>query len=117
MAEQADIYVKNEFASDIVVTRILPDEISSDTTIPSGDEDRFYLTSHCEEKFPLVVSEELLIINAPDGVDTEDCYIIVRSSIIDLAISFSSTNWTIRIVPNELPPEVPTSVNVTVGPL
>ena len=115
MAEQADIYVTNKFERDIVVTRILPGGSSENAKIPSGDEDRFYLSSHYEEKLPLVIPEESLIINAPDGVDTEDCQIVVRSSIIDLAILCSRTNWTIRIVPNDLPPDVPTTVNVSVG--
>jgi hypothetical protein len=105
MAEQADVYVKNSFKSDIVVTRVLPDESSEDTTIASGN----------EEKFPLLVSEELLIINVPHGEDTKDWSIVVRSSIIDLKVGQSSTNWTLRIMPNDLPPEVPTTVNVDVG--
>ena len=104
MAEQADVYVKNSFDSDIVVTRIVGSS-SEDTTI--GNE--------IEEKFPLLVSEELLIINVPDGKDTKDWSIIVRSSIIDLKVGQSSTRWTLRIISNELPPEVPTTVNVNVG--
>ena len=104
MAEQADVYVENTFDSDIVVTRIL-DASSEDTTIVSGE----------EEKFPLLVSEESLIINAPDGKDTENLHIIVRSSIIDLKVRHSTTRWTLRIIANDLPPEVPTTVNVSVG--
>ena len=104
MAEQADVFVTNSFESDIVVTRILPDESSENTTIADGN----------EEKFSLMVPEESLIINAPDGKD-ERLYIVVRSSIIDLQVRHSSTNWTTRIIPNDLPPEVPTTVNVNVG--
>jgi hypothetical protein len=105
MAEQADAFVKNTFDSDIVVTRILPDESSEDNTIGSGK----------EKRFPLLVSEESLIINAPEGKDTENLHITVRSSIIDLKVRHSTTNWTLRIIPNDLPPEVPTTVNVSVG--
>ena len=107
MAEQADVFVKNKFESerDIVVTRVLPDESREDTIIANGD----------EEKFPLLVAEESLIINAPDGADTENLHLIVRSSIIDLKVTHSSTNWTLQIIPNDLPPEVPTTVNITPG--
>jgi len=104
MAEQADVFVTNSFQSDIVVTRVLPDKSRVDTTIANGN----------EEKFPLMVPEESLIINAPDGKD-ERLYIVVRSSIIDLHVRYSTTKWTTRIIPNDLPPEVPTTVNVNVG--
>ncbi len=105
MAEQADVYVKNDFEEDIVVTRIPPSGSGVDTTIANGN----------EKKFPLLVPEESLIINVPDGEDTKDWPIVVRSSIIDLKVTHSTTNWTTRIVPNDLPPEVPTTVNITPG--
>jgi hypothetical protein len=107
MAEQADVFVKNKFENerDIVVTRVLPDESRVNTTIAYGN----------EEKFPSLVPEESLIINVPDGEDTKNWPIVVRSSIIDLKVTHSSTNWTFRIIPNDLPPEVPTTVNITPG--
>lgn len=106
MAEQADVFVKNNFVTeDITVKRILPDEIVTTTTIGYGG----------EVKFPLLVPEESLIIIQPEGKNPEEWALKVRSSIIDLAVSPSSNQWRVRIIPNELPPEVPTTVNVTVG--
>lgn len=108
MAEQADVYVENKFQGSIVVTRKRPDGSSVDATISNE-------VNENEKKFPLLVPEESLIINAPEGFDTEDYPIVVRSGIIDLKVTTSRTNWTIKIVPNDLPPEVPTTANVNVG--
>ena len=97
---------KNFLTDDIKVTRILPDGNSVDTTIANKN----------EEEFPSLVLEESLIINAPSGKDTKEYPVKVRSD-IDLAVSHSRTdsNWTIKIVPNSLDPEVPLDANVEVG--
>ena len=106
MAEQADVFVKNNFETeDISVKRILPNGSDTNTTIGHGN----------EVKFALLVSEESLIITLPTGEAPEDWPLKVRSSIIDLAVLPSSGKWNITIIPNSLPPEVPTTVNVGVG--
>ncbi len=107
MADKADVYVKNALADDVHVIRKLPDGSSDlDITIANGNEEMVHLPG-------LEVS---LLINAPEGLDTKDCPFKVKSG-VDLAVSCSRTdsNWAIKIVPNELPPDVPTTVNVNLG--
>lgn len=113
MAEQADFWVRNvlkenDVGGDINVIRKQPDgTIDLDTSIAKGE----------EEQIPILDPEVSLIINPPLGItDTKECYVLVKSD-VDLAVSCSRTdsNWTINIVPNELPPFSPTTVNVDVG--
>jgi hypothetical protein len=107
MADRADVYIKNVLVDDINVIRKLPDGSSDlEITIATGNEEMVHLPG----------PEVSLAINAPEGVDTKDCPFIVKSG-VDLAVSCSRTdsNWGMNIVPNELPPEVPLTVNITVG--
>lgn len=107
MAEQADVYVKNNLTGDITVVRKLPDGSSDlSITIANGNTEQIYLAG----------TDVSLVIHAPEGVDTKDHPLGVKSG-LDLAVSHSRTDsrWTIQIVPNDLPPEVPTTVNVSAG--
>ena len=107
MAEQAEVYVINLLPGDINVMRELPDGSSDlNKTIAKGN----------KEKFPLPNPEVSLVIKAPQGVGTEDCFIKANSA-IDLALSCSRTdsNWRIQIDPNNSFAEIPTTVNVNVG--
>ena len=107
MAEQTDVYVKNNLNGDISVFRMLPDGNSDlSITITNGDSEQVYLAG----------TDVSLVIHAPEGVDIKDYPLGVRTG-LDLAVSHSRTDsrWTIQIVPNDLPPEVPTTVNVNVG--
>jgi len=111
MADRADVYVRNgltgSIQGDIHVTRKLPDGSSDlDITIANGNEEMIHLPG----------PEVSLVIDAPEGVDSKDCPFKVKSG-VDLAVSCSRTdsNWAIKIVPNELPPDVPTTVNVNLG--
>lgn len=107
MADRADVYIKNVLTDDIHVIRRLPDGSSDlDVTIATGNEEMVHLPG----------PEVSLLINAPEGLDTKDCPFKVKSG-VDLAVSCSRTdsNWGMNIVPNELPPEVPLTVNITVG--
>ena len=107
MADQADVYVNNQFTDAVHVVRYLPRGGSDlEVTILSGN----------EEKILLPGTDVYLVINAPGGVDIKNHKIIVTTG-LDLAVSCSRTNsnWTIQIIPNSLPPEVPTTVNVEIG--
>lgn len=107
MAEQADVYIKNNLEDSLSVIRKLPDGSSDlNITIAAGNEEQIYLAG----------TDVSLIVGAPEGVDTKDHPFVVKSG-LDLAVSHSRTdsNWTIKIIPNDLPPEVPTTVNITVG--
>jgi hypothetical protein len=107
MANRADFYVRNALTNDINVIRKLPDgSIDLETAVAYGD----------EEMIPLQGTEVSLIINGPDGTDIKECPVKVKSD-VDLAVTCSRTdsNWALQIVPNELPPDTPTDVNVYVG--
>ena len=107
MSEQADVYVKNVLTGTITATRMLPNG-TSDLNVT--------IATDVEEQIPLASPDVWMVITAPTGLDTKDCPVKVKSD-IDLAVAHSRTdsNWTIKIAPNELQPEVPTTVNVTVG--
>jgi hypothetical protein len=107
MAEQADVYVKNNLVGDITVARKLPDGSSDlNITVTNGNTEQVYLAG----------TNISLVIHAPEGVDTKEYSLGVRSG-LDLAVTHSRTgsNWAIKIIPNDLPPEVPTTVNVNIG--
>ena len=105
MAEQANVYVKNNSTDNIYVVRKLQDGTSDlEITIANGS----------VEMVPMTGPDLWLIINAPGG-STAGYRVIVRSGIIDLAVSSSQDRWRLKIIPNDIPPEVPTTVNVDVG--
>ncbi len=107
MADQADVYIKNNFADAVrVFRRLRCGSCDLELTIASGDEESIYL----------VGIDTSLLINAPGGVDIKDSYCRARTD-LDLEVSFSRTdsNWEIKLKPNNLPPEVPTMVYITLG--
>jgi hypothetical protein len=109
MANRADVYVRNGLPDNvnINVIRKLPDGNNDlETTIANGNEEMVHLPG----------PEVSLVISAPEGTEIKDYPIKVKSD-VDLAVSYSRTdsNWAIKIVPNELPPDVPTTVNVNLG--
>lgn len=105
MAIQADVVVKNIFAGTNGV-KVFSFNNPEPTIITDGSSDRF----------PLHGPEVDLVVQAPEGKDTKFCLLKVQSD-IDLAVTASRTksNWTLKIISNESDPEVPTTVNVTVG--
>ncbi len=107
MIEQADVYVKNFFDTAVQVSRKHPDG-STDLNIS--------VAAGSTEKVLLPGTDESLIIRAPAGIDITGCFIKGKAQ-VDLAILFSRTDslWKINIVPNDLDPEVPTTVNVNIG--
>jgi hypothetical protein len=107
MADQAYVYVKNNLTGSIDATRMLPDgSEASTTTIANAN----------REKITLLGLEEWIVIAAPAGVDTKDCVISIKSDVdLDTLLSRTDSKWTIKIVPNELPPDTPTDVNITLG--
>jgi hypothetical protein len=107
MADNADVYVRNVLTDDINVVRKNPDgEIDITITIAKGNEEKIFLAS----------PEVSLVINGPEGMDTKECPVKVKSE-VDLAVTHSRTdsNWTIKIVPNDLRPSTPTTVNIDIG--
>ncbi len=107
MADRADVFVKNVLTDDIKVIRNLPDGTSDfEIAVANGIEEQVHLAG----------PEISLRVDAPEGLDINTCPFNVKSD-VDLAVSCSRTNsnWTMRIVSNELPPDSPTTVNVSVG--
>lgn len=107
MADQANAYVKNVFAEDIQVFRQLADGTTDlSVTIGSGMEDMVYLGG----------TDVALLVNAPEGVNTEGCFFSMRPD-LELAVSCYRTNaqWRVKLAPNEAPPNNPTTLNITVG--
>ncbi|MGD2086281.1 MAG: hypothetical protein PVH61_08870 [Candidatus Aminicenantes bacterium] len=108
MALQADFTVRNVLKrdGDINVISKQPDGTDKITTIAHGK----------GKQIPIQGPEVSLLIKAPENMDTKDCYVLVNSDVdLNMAYSRTSSNWTINIVPNELPPFSPTTVNVDVG--
>jgi hypothetical protein len=107
MADQAYVYVKNNLTGSIDATRMLPDGSTASTATISNAN---------REKITLLGPDEWVVVTAPAGVDTRDCVISVKSDVdLDTLHSRTDSNWTIKIVPNELPPTTPTDVNITIG--
>jgi hypothetical protein len=111
MANRVDVYVRNgltgSMQGDVNVIRQLPDGSSDlQATITYNNTEQIHLPS----------PDVSLVINAAEGVDIKDYPFHVVSD-VDLEIQHSRTdsNWTVRIIPNELPPEVPSTTNVTLG--
>ena len=107
MADQAYVYIRNNLTGSIEATCMLPDGSAASTaTISKAN----------REKITLLGLEEWVLITAPAGIDTKDCVISVKSDVdLDTLHSRTDSNWTIKIVPNELPPTTPTDVNITLG--
>lgn len=108
MADRADAYVKNGLTDNINVIRKLPDG-SNDFEVT--------VKSAAEEMVPLLSPEVSLVINAPTGIDIKGYPVKIKSD-VDLAVTCSRThsNWAIKIIPNDLPPDSPTTLNVEVSP-
>ncbi len=108
MIEQAEVFVKNVFFSEpIQVIRKLPDG-SSDLSVSVAQGN--------EERIPLIGLNVSLVIKAPSGMEIRYCPVKVRAD-VDLAVSHSRTDstWAMKILPNTLSPELPITVNVTIG--
>ena len=107
MADQADVYVKNNFTGTIDAVRYLGSGASDlEITIPSGSEERILLSG----------TDTYIVIKAPTGVDTKFHWGKLKAD-LDMTMTFSRTDstWKVQIVPNSLPPEVPTTVNIRLG--
>lgn len=108
MAEQADVFVKNNLTSTIVVQRGL-----SGGTF---DLEESVAPGTVSPVIPLIGLDVFIIVNAPAGVDTKTCPFKVRADVdVSVACSRTDSYWKLQIVPNSLPPEAPTTVNVSVG--
>jgi len=109
MANQADVFIKNKFKPEhsFKFKHLLPNgSVNSEGTLPVTEEEKFFLPD----------TQSKIIVDPPPGFNIKDCWFSVKG-MVDLNIVYSRTdnNWTINIIPNDLPPDVPTTVNVTMG--
>jgi len=107
MANQANFHVNNCFRNDITVS----------SKISRGPIDK-KLTIKPKSKYPIFIPgpEVSLRIDAPKGVDAGECYLKLKSQ-VDLSVKYSKNKaqWVIRLTPNKLADNLPTTVNVEVG--
>lgn len=74
------------------------------------------LTAKSQENIDLLSTDVVLVIHSPGGMDLKECWLKVDAA-VDLEIGYSRSNsaWTFKIAPNNLDPEVPTTVNISAG--
>jgi hypothetical protein len=109
MANYTDVTVKNMFRDSVSINAkrmVQGNTHDVDVDIEKDNAELVHLPS----------PETALKIQAPGGINLRDCFIKVKSS-VDLEIVHSRTlsNWTLKIIPSQLPPDTPTSTNVIVG--
>jgi hypothetical protein len=108
MANQAEVVVRNKFyVGGLQVQRMVKGSpVDYNTTIAIGQ----------NEGIPLQSPDVQLVINTPQGKDGKECFLRLRSS-VDMSVTFSRTQstWTFQIIPNELPADIPTTTNISVG--
>jgi hypothetical protein len=109
MANRADVIVTNRLADNVNVNlvRRLPDG-TSDLQVP--------IVNMGMGQIHLPSPDVSLEIIAPAEVDIKTSPFHVTSD-VDLEILNSRTNstWVMKIIANDLPPDVPTTVNVDLG--
>lgn len=102
MANQADVVVTNKLLSGDL-------EVSKSGNVVT-------IAVDGNERIPLLSPNEEMVLTAPEGKDLKYCPLEVKSD-VDLSVTISRTDstWTLKIIENNLPPDVPTTVNVTPG--
>ena len=106
MADQADVYVKNNLTAPIGVVRYC---------LPGGDSDLdISIGGGNEEMIYLVRSQTYMTIKPPSGKYTSDCTFSVSKEEL-LAWSTMDDHWTVEIKPNNVSPDAPTTVNIDLG--
>jgi hypothetical protein len=106
MADQANVYVRNNLPGPIGAIRYC---------LPGGDSDLdISIAGENEEMIYLVRSQTYMTIKLPNGVYTADCPFRVSNEEL-LSWSTMDVHWTVEIKSNELGSNVPTDVNVYVG--
>jgi len=106
MAEQADVYVKNNLGQSIGAARYLPGG-SSDLELS--------ISSETQEKIFLPEPGVSVVISPPNGDGTSSYPFEVEADEGLVEWTTASDHWTVQLRENSLPPDTPTTVNVTVG--
>ncbi len=107
MIYSADIYIKNYLCDAITVSR---------EQNGHGVDMTFILDGGDHNRIPLLGPESSLTINAPEGLDARYCSVKMRSDFdIELKYLGTESKWTVRILPNELPPYVGPLVYIAIS--
>ncbi len=108
MANRAEVLVKNLFSGESVrvLRKPAPETVDFDEPVDGGG----------EQQVSLLSPDVSLVIEAPPGKDLKLCQFKVDAA-VDLEVIKSRTDslWSVKIVPNELDPETPTTVNISIG--
>jgi hypothetical protein len=109
MANNADVNVKNMFGNNVTVNvkrRLQDGTIDQDVDIVQNEANQLQLPS----------TEGALLITVPGGMNLRDCFLKVKTDVdVEAIHSRTEGNWTLKIIPNDIPPDIPTTVNVSVG--
>ncbi len=108
MSNQTDVSITNQLSSNLEVSRRQPD----------GSIDRQeHITPSTQAKYNLPGLDVSLEIIGPEGIDYDRCPVIVGSEIpMRMKHSRRTRKWTLKINPNTTQPNLPHTVNVTIGP-
>lgn len=109
MANQADVNVKNAFSDNVTINvkRLLQNGTSDlEVNLEKGEAQEINLPS----------TDVKLVVTLPGEVDLRTCFLTVKTDVdLETIHSRTESKWTTRIIPNELSPDTPTTVNYTVG--
>lgn len=109
MANNAYVNVKNVFSDNVTVNvtcRLQDGTIDQDVDILQNETKQVQLAS----------PEVTLVLKAPEGMDLRDCLLKVKTDVdVETIHSRTDSNWAFKIIPNTIPPDIPTTMNVTVG--
>jgi len=100
--------VKNEITGkSIDVTRKLQDGTPDYNTV---------LSAGAQEQINLASTDVSLVIDAPGETDAKLYWVKVDAAVdAETIYSRTKSNWTFRIIPNTLEPEIPTTFNISIG--
>lgn len=109
MANNADVTIKNVFTSDVTV--------NVKRCLPGGTVDlEVNIAQNEAEQVQLPSPDVSLVITVPGGMDLRNCLLKVRTDTdVEAVHSRTNGNWTLKIIPNNIPPDAPTTMNVSVG--
>ena len=109
MANNADVTVKNVFSENVTVNvkrRLQDGTVDLEVNVEQNGAEQIHLPS----------PEVALLITVTGGMELRDCFLKVKTDVDANAVhSRTEGKWTLNIIPNEIPPDVPTTMNVTVG--
>lgn len=108
MVNNAVVQLKNNFPGESIHVLRKPGEEVIDLDL--------MLTPQGTETIDLQSLDVLLEVHGPEGLDLKEYQFTIGSS-VDLDISYSRehSRLTFKIAPNDVDPDIPTTVNISIG--